>query len=403
MSNSVADRLRRIKHRIDPSNKGRRACLIDNPPVVDEHSIVFTSTDDYSGNPKALFLYMIENGYNEKYHITWLFEKRHNYRELNIPNVKSINMFTEDGERSWEAQQAILSAKYVFYSHNVNWAKVFRDEQLFIDLWHGCGYKGDLKSDTRQIYFDYCMVTGDKYIDIFKDVLHKPDGNILALGYPRNDMLFANRSQAKSFVAKLKKEHDANSVVIWMPTYRQSNVKRLDTDTGVGELGLPLVYSVDDLKRIDECCAENKLVIILKQHLLQKDYAITSDMFTNIVLMGDPELSAMDVDLYELMGNTDGLITDYSSVAIDYMLVNKPLAYILEDYERYEQARGFSFENVKESMPGDHVYNIADLESFIEDVSEGQDRHKEWRDRVKKEVLTESDCYCRDILNYFEV
>ena len=48
--------------------------LLADPPEVRKNSIVFTSTEDFSDNPRALYEYMIDNGYNSKYKITWLFE-----------------------------------------------------------------------------------------------------------------------------------------------------------------------------------------------------------------------------------------------------------------------------------------------------------------------------------------
>ena len=60
---------KKLKKRFDFSEKGKVNRMIDNPPAIDRESIVFTSSVDYSGNPKALFLYMIDHGYNERYKI----------------------------------------------------------------------------------------------------------------------------------------------------------------------------------------------------------------------------------------------------------------------------------------------------------------------------------------------
>ena len=37
-----------------------------------------------------------------------------------------------------------------------------RRNQLFIDLWHGCGYKAN--KNGRKVFFDYCLVPGDIFI-----------------------------------------------------------------------------------------------------------------------------------------------------------------------------------------------------------------------------------------------
>ena len=67
MPDTLINILRAVKRRLDYTEKGRVRRLIEDPPAIQEDLIVFTSSDDYTGNPKALFLYLIDNGYNEKY------------------------------------------------------------------------------------------------------------------------------------------------------------------------------------------------------------------------------------------------------------------------------------------------------------------------------------------------
>lgn len=392
----------KIWRKIDPSDKARIRRLAKNPPKIDSRSIVFNSSDDYTGNPKALFLYMIEHGYNKRYHITWLFEKEENYFKFDIPNVDSAIIYDKDRNKRAKAQKAIMSARYIFYSHNVNWCKSFREGQTFIDLWHGCGYKDDMRSVKRVIYYDHLIVTGSKYIDIFKRVLKKPDGDILDLGYPRNEMLFSSRSNAIWLLERLKSTSRADKAVIWMPTFRKSTIARLETDTGLGETGLPILCETDEIVAFDEWCRKLKVLIIIKQHMFQKDY-LKPDGLTNILFIDEDYLRDNDADLYEVIGRTDALITDYSSVAIDYLLVDKPLGYTLDDYDRYESARGFSFENVKEYMPGHHIYGAEDLKQFISDISENRDPHAEWRARIRPEMQTYTDGFSKRILDYFGI
>lgn len=392
-----------IKRRIDPSDNGRVKRITNNPPPVSDNEIVFASSSDFSGNPKALFLYMIKHGYNEKYHITWMFEKAENYFEFDIPNVSSEIIWNKKGIRRPAAQKAAMRAKYIFYSHNVNWIRNFREEQNFINLWHGCGYKADMKSDKRKIYYDYLMVTGKKYIDIFKEVLKNPDGNVLDLGYPRNEFLFSDESGAGSLLDDLKKASNASKCIIWLPTYRKSVFERLSSETGLGETGLPILADADAIGEINEWCRTQGVLLILKQHFLQSEYGATIDGLSNVVLLNDDSLRASNVEFYELIGKTDALLTDYSSAAIDFMLTDKPIGYTLDDFGGYEKSRGWSFDNVKDFMPGHHIYDIGELKDFMQDVSEGKDPHREWRHKVSAEAHTFTDDFSKRILDYFGI
>ena len=399
----VLRRLKRaVKRRLDYSTEGRRLRVIANPPVVQADSIAIVSSPDYTGNPKALFLYMIDHGYNEKYKITWLFNKRDDFFEFGIPNVYSINIKNEKGERTPEAQKALMSAKYVIYSHNVNWCKRYRPEQTFIDLWHGSAYKGPHQGD-KVIYFDYMMVTGRKFIDVFRNYMKHKDGEFLDLGYPRNEMLFTEKSGARDYLEGLKNKCNADKAIIWMPTFRKSTLKRLESDTELGETGLPILYDQQMLKDFDKVCSENNVLLIIKQHFLQSDYNASDEGLSNIIFLTDRELLSEGADLYELIGATDAMISDYSSAAIDYMLVDKPIGYTLDDFDRYEDVRGWAFDNIKEYMPGHHIYKFGDLSGFIKDVADSKDSHKDWRAKVTEEFHTYRDGFSERILNYFGI
>ena len=47
------------------------------------------------------------------------------------------------------------------------------------------------------------------------------------------------------------------------------------------------------------------------------------------------------LSVYALLRNADALITDYSSAYFDYMLLNRPIAFTVEDIEEYRKRSGF--------------------------------------------------------------
>ena len=53
-----------------------------------------------------------------------------------------------------------------------------------------------------------------------------------------------------------------------------------------------------------------------------------------------------------MLGSSDALITDYSSVYFDYLLLDKPIGFTVDDMELYIKDRGFIFNNPEEYMPG---------------------------------------------------
>ena len=130
---------------------------------------------------------------------------------------------------------------------------------------------------------------------------------------------------------------------------------------------------------------------------------IANTYLKNVVFLDGNDLKYNNVDLYELLGISDALVTDYSSVAIDYMLTDKPIGYTLDDFEGYELARGWSFDNVKDFMPGHHIYTLDELKTFIEDISNGRDIYRSWRHDVMKEAHTYTDGFSERIVEYFGI
>ncbi len=160
-----------------------------------------------------------------------------------------------------------------------------------------------------------------------------------------------------------------------------------DEDVGVGS----------DTPGIGELCGQLGVTLLVKLHQIQRDYNIDFDSMNNIKRITNDDFENNGVNLYELLAVTDALITDYSSVAIDYLIVDKPIGFALEDYEMYKATRGFIFDDPLQYMPGHHMYGIDDLEHFLHDIANGSDPYKADRDRVKAEAIHPSTCYCEEI------
>ena len=97
--------------------------------------------------------------------------------------------------------------------------------------------------------------------------------------------------------------------------------------------------------------------------------------------MSDDDLRDNNVQLYQFISQMDGLITDYSSIAIDYLLLDRPIIFTLDDYEEYEKHRGFYKKDIKKYMPGEQVYNYDEFLIAIKNIIDNKDLYKE--DRIK--------------------
>ena len=80
------------------------------------------------------------------------------------------------------------------------------------------------------------------------------------------------------------------------------------------------------------------------------------------------------------------MITDYSSVFLDYYLLDRPVAFTINDYEEYKEKRGFVFDDIKSLMAGPTISNLEELLKFLLSVMNFEDEFYIERNKVNSIV-----------------
>ena len=109
-----------------------------------------------------------------------------------------------------------------------------------------------------------------------------------------------------------------------------------------------------------------------------------------IKFITDAELKNKNINLYQLLANSDALITDYSSVYYDYLLTGKPIGLAIDDIKEYENKVGFSY-NYYETIKGKYLYNAKDIVNFIENIANEIDEFESERNECLKLYHTNQD------------
>jgi len=367
-----------------------------------KEAIYFESNPDFSDNARALFDYMIENGYNKRYKIYWAS----NSENHEIKNIENVSIISKQDKK--EVVKTLYSCKYVFYTHGLSgWIRE-KKNQIIVNLWHGCGYKAsrnkgkskkfNIKAiiNSGKMIFDYVLVPGNVFIKTKSEFFQCDKEKVIPYGYPRYDLLnkdYGNKDKiSNAWNIKNRK------VIMWMPTYRQTGDNSYKENNMSNTYWLPLLTSDEDLEKLNKICKDNNIFLVIKKHRSQKIFMKYTMKDSSINFIDDSDLEKLNVQLYNILQYTDALLTDYSSVAVDYLLLDKPLGFTLDDYEEYAKLRGFVFDNALEYMPGHHIYNIEDLQRFISDISENKDLFKGRREMVMPEMHNSCDNYCKRII-----
>lgn len=124
------------------------------------------------------------------------------------------------------------------------------------------------------------------------------------------------------------------------------------------------------------------MALILKLHPAQDKSLLKAASMSNIIILDDKYLIDRDTELTEFYKITDAMITDYSSVFVDYLLTDKPLGFTTDDFDKYNN--GFSMDNIKDYMPGQKINNLDELKLFIDNLYNEKDKYKKERKKVCK-------------------
>lgn len=389
----ISATIKAILYRLfNPINKVIFLVLSKCFPVVNKR-IALESEGDFSDNAYALYSYMIESGIVKEYEVIWLVDNLNLAKNKKLPNTKCV-MKRPPYISFWRSYY-LATCEWYIYDHNdllTPFGK--RAEQTQLYLCHGfAGYKaGKAANGERAInYSDYIITTGKIPSEVVGLYSEYPNAELLELGFPRTDYFFSKRRLDKCEFFSKYCGHVVNKIILWMPTYRESTIIAFTEEYQVSETHLPLLETYDKLEKFNHFLAENNDVVFLKIHHMQRNLDVFKKKYSNIYFISDADIHALGLQLYEFIAMTDALITDYSSISADYMLLDKPMVFILDDYDEYKKSRGIIPENALELMKGDHVTTYEEFIEAVERIHEGEDIHKDERRKLLGDFYTYAD------------
>lgn len=370
------------------------------------HAASYVKGMDFADNARALFEYALQVGVNRDYKLVWFVKNPaefENYKDIENVSFLSFDWSVSENQKERDAYyHALCQARYIFFTDAYGFARNCRKDQIRVQLWHGCGFKTRVNFVRCEKRYEYTTVISDLYADIHADIYGLRKDQVLVTGYAKEDWLF---HPEKSDLERLLIP-EADQYIFWLPTFRSTERKlvQLNEYELASETGLPIVSTSEKMERLNAILQEKNMVLLVKLHPFQDREAVHCRDFRNIVLLENEDLFRCDIPINRLLGWADALISDYSSAAVDYLLLDRPIAFMLEDVEEYEQSRGFVFDNIREWLPGKEVFTFEDLCDFVEEVGDGYDKSKDKRRMLKNKMHKYcDDNNCRRILEKLSV
>lgn len=353
--------------------------------------IIFESHPELACNTYPVYKYLFDKGLNDKYEFVWLCNDASKYadaKEKNISFLTNIKHAKSIGEKL-KYMYSISTAKALVYSNQL--LGVHGKNRVSLWLQHGMPLKA---SNGTYCIKDKCtaaLCVSEFFADNFSSDARVSKDKMIFCGFPRNDYLNKpNDSLQKFGFDKFDK------VIFWLPTFRQRNDAAKNKNVAGFEMetkgtGIPAIETADDMQKVNDYLRALNCLVVLKPHPVQDMSVVSEKGLSNFFIINDDTLKEKGVQLYELLGRCDAMITDYSSVYYDYLLTDKPIGLTIGDIDEYIAKRGFVYKKPLDILKGFYIESTDDLISFIGEISNGLDSVKTERTAVKNMIHTVTD------------
>jgi CDP-glycerol glycerophosphotransferase (TagB/SpsB family) len=282
-------------------------------------------------------------------------------------------------KRSLRAAWAFLTSRYVFFTHQCYTMK-FPRNVVSVNLWHGMPIKkiGWMRPGGAGPCARYELATSGFWKPIIQACM-KPWGEVLVNGLPRCDRFSApGRERVRKHLGG--EAATRAKLVVWLPTYRQTVLG--DPERDGRDFNNAAQMPGFDPDRFDAWLAARNLVCVLKPHPLGPKPEVRAG--GNLRILDDAALAAQGLTLYSLLGGADALVTDLSSVYVDFLALDRPVIHAFADRAAYGAGRGFTFEWTEDFFAGPMVEDMAGVERALDEVAAGRDAHAAARARLRK-------------------
>lgn len=343
------------------------------------NSIVIESHNDFDSTGGAFYDYLIQNGYNKKYKIIWLIK---NKKVKNLPNnVKQYYLY----KPSFIKNYYITCSKFILTCQDAIGS--IKEQQISIYLTHGafglkdCKGKIDLPRNLS-----YCLMPSDYVTPLLIDQYNlSSTTKTIEVGFPTHDIFYNKVTGDLNKITDKKYK----KVILWMPTFRKGKAFNRNDSTIELPFGIPIIQNSNMFNKLNEKLKASDSLLIIKLHPMQDLSVVKAHDLSNIKILTGDSVKKKNIDNYRLMKDVDALISDYSSAAYDFLHLNRPLAFTIDDLNEYKL--GLISDNPDEFICGEVIKNYNEFIKFINDVLENKDPYIEERRTVFNKVFKYHD------------
>lgn len=290
-------------------------------------------------NPEAIYREMLRADDLGNFRFVWALATDADVKAARRHTENTRTRYVKVG--SYGYYRALATAKFLV--NNATFPPQFskRPGQIYVNTWHGTPLKkmgyhvpggGPLTRNVIRnfVQADY-LLSGSKfmtekvYLEGYK-LRNIYQGSFIEEGFPRIDHQFGGDSTTKATLGRLEGagiHPGGRKVVVYAPTWRGS----FYAPTNETDRLVRLIETLESLLDPSEYC------VLLKVHQVVFDHAKNHRRLAGKLIPNDIPANAV-------LAVTDVLVTDYSSIFIDFLVSGRPVVFYTNDQDDYSSSRG---------------------------------------------------------------
>lgn len=348
--------------------------------------------DYFMDNSRALYEWYLENRTSRK--ICWMTTstKVETFLKENKMPVARIDSF--------RGVYLLNKAKYAFYTNRLrdvaidyravpNGLKMIflshgqsvKNTRLAVNEGVDAGYRADTLKGSAQMAFAVSTSPFMAQVQAESNGL-KPEMYRLT-GFPRNDWMFSPPAIALEEWKQFSGGKQYDKVFLYAPTWRRKAPKTM-----------LFPFADFDAQAMADFVDKHNVLLLLRPHIQDlKDNDACIDVTTRLcALTPNIRLATINefVEANFLLPYVDALISDYSSIYHDFLLLDRPIYFVPYDLDSFDQVNGFKYP-YRENLPGPILSTQEQMIKAFENLISGNDQYSGHRNKLSSMIYTFPD------------
>ncbi len=248
--------------------------------------------------------------------------------------------------------------------HGIPLKKIKYDDEINENRHHNPFYNG-IKSALFFIFpflndsFDLFISSSEEVTQRMASAFRVDPAKIIETGYPRMDRILAPNDEQLNLINLRQEWSEFGKIILYAPTHRKE---------GHGGANL---FDTLDFQVFNEFLYNNNVAMLIKMHYHHesKNNYLLNKSFSNIISLEEGDVP----DINNLLPFVDVLISDYSGVLLDYLILDRPIIptpFDLEEYTKYDREL---YENYNKTVMGINCNNWCEVQIQLQDIFTGND------------------------------